>query len=77
MNALLDNLLYMELERSLTHPADRIGKISKELRKIAQNHEAGKEINPKQIKKLAGSLDYWSDKSWKAGFFWFSSPLRL
>jgi hypothetical protein len=69
MNALPDDSAYMKIVSSLTNPSDRLDKISKELRKIAQNLEAGKETTPKKIKKLAGSLAYWNSKLHNTGLF--------
>jgi hypothetical protein len=51
-------------------PYERLqGKIE-ELREISTALEAGGEIDPQRLKKLAGSLDYWADKLEKI-------PLRL
>jgi chemotaxis regulatin CheY-phosphate phosphatase CheZ len=48
-------------------PAERIGGISRKLRQIAKDLEVGKEVNPKKISHLAGSLDYWLNKiQWAA-----------
>jgi hypothetical protein len=47
--------------------AKRIREISRKLRQIAKDLETGKEVSPKKVTHLAGSLDYWLDKiQWAA-----------
>ncbi len=58
----------------ISPPFERLSSKIKELRQISATLEAGREIDPKKLKKLAGSLDYWADKVAKIGFILVDHP---
>jgi hypothetical protein len=43
-------------------PKKRLTDNIQKIRQISADLEAGKSVDPKKLKKLAGSLDYWADK---------------
>jgi hypothetical protein len=65
----------MEAVFSTEPAAKRIREISGKLRQIAKDLEAGKEVAPKKITHLAGSLDYWLDKIQKAALSTALDPM--
>jgi len=43
-------------------PYQRLIDNTEKIRKIVASLEAGESIDPKKLKKMAGSIDYWADK---------------
>jgi hypothetical protein len=61
---------------SINKPSERIQKNCDQLKMVAWALEAGKEVAPKKIKRLAGSISYWNEKAWYAGANLLVFPLR-
>jgi hypothetical protein len=65
---------YNNFLESLWGPYQRLHEIAKQYRQIAEALAAGKEVNPAKIQKLAGSLDFWTEKLFNAGFSIYALP---
>jgi hypothetical protein len=65
---------YDELRKDFLNPFDRLYQIADTISKLAADVEAGKELNPRKIKRLSGSLCYWSEKILWAGLLGLNHP---
>lgn len=73
----MDTPNYDDLLEGFSKPHERLIIIAKQLRQISEDMAAGKEVNPPKIKKLAGSLDYWTRELFNTGFFCYANPASV
>lgn len=66
-----------EITGLILQPLDRLLEKTKKLRQIIAHLESGEPVNPKRLKKLVGSVEYWADKLAGVGLKLVSQPEKV